>query len=268
MLNVVITRFNIASPGREAPIRNTPGWLDRRFELFERYCLPSIAAQTVKNFHWLIYFDEGTPAAFRERIESARAQAQFEPRFVGPFTMQMTASDVSALISPSDDLVVTTRLDNDDAVSRDFIERVRLEAARVPTGTVLNFTNGLALRDGRVYTATDTSNPFTSLVESASGPIKTIWSAQHHKLESEWTLHQIRGLPAWLQVVHGENVSNRIKGCRVSDTAVVDTFALGDGVQIAPAGPVDLALDKLIAAPLRTLREQAFRAIKPWVRPR
>ena len=47
-------------------------WLLHRFELFERYCLPSMAAQANQDFRWFLFFDEATPSQFRERIELAR----------------------------------------------------------------------------------------------------------------------------------------------------------------------------------------------------
>ena len=97
MLHVILTRFNIASPGREVAIRNSPGWLDRRFGLFEQFCLPSIAGQTERNFHWLIYFDKDTPAEFRERIERDRQIYNFTPRYVAMFDKAMIADDVKAL---------------------------------------------------------------------------------------------------------------------------------------------------------------------------
>ncbi|WP_299134485.1 glycosyltransferase [uncultured Amaricoccus sp.] len=65
--HVIQTRFNMPSPGRESQIRARPGWLAGRFELFERYCLPSIAAQSLKDFHWVIYFDAATRTAMSIR---------------------------------------------------------------------------------------------------------------------------------------------------------------------------------------------------------
>ena len=68
--HLIITRFNLnlyARDKHDAPTR-TERWLEHRFELFERYCLPSVAAQTNPNFRWLCLFDAATPAAYRRRI--------------------------------------------------------------------------------------------------------------------------------------------------------------------------------------------------------
>lgn len=225
-----------------------------------------MAAQTLRDFDWLIYFDEATPASFRDRIRCAQSRVGFEARFVGPFTANIAAADVAARVRADDGIVVTSRLDNDDAVAANFLARVREEAARVALGTVINFSNGLALREGRLYSARDGSNPFTSLVESAGAPIRTIWSARHHELGTHWHLHQADGAPAWLQVVHSENVSNRIKGVRVGDRSVIEAFGLGADVSIVAPHPGALAIDRALLAPVRRTRELAIRLVKPLLR--
>ena len=83
--HVIQTRFNLATPGRELAIRTQPGWLLERFQLFELWCLPSVAAQTSRNFTWLIYFDEGTPEVFRKRIANLQRVFPFVPVFTGLF---------------------------------------------------------------------------------------------------------------------------------------------------------------------------------------
>ena len=59
--HLIITRFNLnlyARDKHDAPTR-TERWLEHRFEIFERYCLPSVAAQTNPNFRWLCLFRRG-----------------------------------------------------------------------------------------------------------------------------------------------------------------------------------------------------------------
>lgn len=67
----IITRFNLNLYKRDKNSRptRTDRWLEHRFEVFERYCLPSVAAQTNKRFTWLCLFDAATPERYRGRIE-------------------------------------------------------------------------------------------------------------------------------------------------------------------------------------------------------
>ncbi len=265
MQHFILTRFNVASPGREAPIRNTSGWLSRRFDLFEDYCLPSIAAQTVSDFHWLIYFDEQTPDEFRARIAEAQKAVAFDPIFVGPFHAGLAAIDVQArLISPTGRLL-TTRLDNDDGISNDFFERVREVAVGLPDGTIINFRNGIALSNGKLFAADDESNPFTSMVEQVAGA-QTIWAAPHTQLKTQFALEQVSGDPCWLQVVHGENVANRIKGARLSSHDVLSRFTLSSRVEVRPTNALGLVADRLVMFPLRRVREVAITIAKRLLR--
>lgn len=265
MQHFVLTRFNIASPGREAPIRNAPGWLGRRFDLFEAYCLPSMAAQKPGTFRWLIYFDEQTPDEFRARIAAAQAIVPFDAIFVGPFRAGLAALDVAARLTTKGGRLITTRLDNDDAVSSDFLERVKAEAEGFPDGTIINFKEGIALQNGRLYTAADESNPFTSLVEQAD-KAETIWAAPHTELAMRFPLRQVVTEPCWLQVVHGENVANRIKGKRLADKAVLARFALGPQVHVEATGATALLIDRLTAYPVRRAREGAIALAKTLLR--
>ena len=70
----LITRFNLNLYERDkhaAPTR-TARWLEHRFEVFERYCLPSVAAQTATDFRWLCLFDAATPEPYRRRVSPLR----------------------------------------------------------------------------------------------------------------------------------------------------------------------------------------------------
>lgn len=267
MKHALITRFNIASPGREFAIRTRPGWLDRRFELFERYCLPSVAAQSCRDFAWLIYFDEQTPDEYKARVEALRSIFPFEPRYCRMFERAQIIADVSARFPERSGMLVSTRFDNDDGLHRDFIAAVQDEAKDAAPGTIINFPNGYALgQGGLLYTARDTSNPFTSLVEDYAQDFTTIWTVQHIDLATRYAVRQGRPERLWLQVVHGENVTNRIKGRRVGDADVGKAFAIGDAGVIALPGPGALLLDHVVMAPARRLRERLIAIAKRLLR--
>lgn len=56
----LLTRFNVKMLDKFRNDRNgtsthTEEWLLRRFELFERYCLPSVNNQPIKTLHGLSY---------------------------------------------------------------------------------------------------------------------------------------------------------------------------------------------------------------------
>ena len=65
--HIILTRFNLQFElGND--IHTQPYWLDERFRLFEKYCLPSIVGQTNQNFTWVILSSEQTPTKYKERL--------------------------------------------------------------------------------------------------------------------------------------------------------------------------------------------------------
>ena len=135
-----MTRFNMPTPGRESQIRSRPGWLAGCFELFERYCLPSIAAQTARDFHWVVYFYVETLLEFLERIEAGRAVFPFVPYFTEFFPAEGGRARSASSSGGRRPGGSTTRFDSDDALAVDHAARLQaaVEAAaprRAPPST-------------------------------------------------------------------------------------------------------------------------------------
>ncbi len=256
--HVVMTRFNLATPGREARLRNQPGWLADRFALFERVCLPSVAAQTSRAFAWMVYFDHETPAEFRERIAACQTLFPFHAYFTGLFPASGWPRSIRETLAPEAPLLLTTGLDNDDAIAADFVERI--QAAVAANGARIgsyNFRNGFVAGAGRLYALRHPANPFFSRLEAwADGEPKTALGTIHTEIARHGPVVQIDGSAAWVQVVHGANVSNKLRG-RLTDPALLaDRFpaAVADGIRAPSRGAV--LLDRLVLAPVRRLRDR------------
>lgn len=249
----ILTRFNLATPGREERHRGKPGWLDRRIFLFEKYCLPSVEAQTNSNFRWLIYFDIRTPDEYRRYFENYARRQFIELRYVDglTFSKQNVRKDILWLTPKNCVWIITTRLDNDDAIHRSFVDI--LQSAWEPRGRhVLNFTYGLILEEGKIYRVTDRSNAFATLVEPADD-VHTVWARQHTDLKLLAPFKQLDSRPMWLQVIHKDNVSNRKRGNLVSDSSEeVVGFPIGEK-DLVPVTPWALITHNVIAAPAKSI---------------
>lgn len=266
-IHVVLTQFNIPTKGREGIIRASADWLANRFDLFDAFCFPSMLGQTSAAFRWYIYFDRDTPPAFAER---ARAYAARMPQLIlrfgtlEDFSLESIQDDVWHATNNDKNWVITTRLDNDDALARDYIARIAM-AARPGTREVLNVTEGYIWRAGRVYRHAHPSNAFASLSEPLTN-LKTIFSTPHMDLASVATIRQIGGGAGWMQVVHDRNVSNRVRGQLVGPAAIRAAFALSDSVEIHDIDPVDLLVDRTLLAPARDARDWGIRQVKKVLR--
>lgn len=261
--HAILTRFNVARPKRQDPIRLDPVWLARRFDLFERYCLPSVAAQTTRAFHWNVYFDEATPPAFRDRIEACRAVFPFTAVFTPVIDAAGWPASVAATIPDRTPWLVTTRFDNDDALAIDHVARLHaaLAGAEARRGA-FNFAAGFVLEDGRLYALEHPSNAFASWLEPWDAETRTAVSIHHMRLADYGPVTQIDGPGAWLQVVHGGNVSNKVRGWRTDPAAARGRFPDAVLGPLAPVSPLGRALENLAVTPLRAGRDAALALLR------
>ena len=219
----ILTRFNVPLrfdlPPSRQPVRPglDPGWLARRFDLFERVCLASVARQTGRDFQWLVFLDEATPHAFRDRLAALAAAHLFlHPVYCGQFDEETVLPEIRRRETP-DRLRITTRLDNDDAIHPRLVERVRqLAECHAPhqdlrRGFYVSFPLGCCVRDGDFYLQRYRYNPFASYV-SAPETERTVLGADHRYVADVAPVIFDWNRPMWCQTIHGENVANRLRG--------------------------------------------------------
>ena len=109
--------------------------------------------------------------------------------------------------------IITTRLDNDDAMApflmlvvQDHFKRQRL--------TFVDFPKGYRLKDAQLHEHNEACNPFLSLIEKIRDKPRTVMSFEHG-VKIAKTKKVVLGnmQPAWLQVIHERNKkTDKIKG--------------------------------------------------------
>jgi hypothetical protein len=259
MDHVILTRFNLPSKGTESVIRAQSGWLEDRVELFERYCLPSVAAQTDRRFSWIIYFDPQSPAWLRQRIEAHSNAHHYVPLFREEVSRTELLGDIEGVVGGRHDELLTTNLDNDDALARDFCERLHAEP-RPGATTAYFFANGLVRNAKGLYRHRDPRNAFPSVRAGWTEPV-TCWSAWHTVLDRTMEVVELGGAPGWLQVVHARNVSNRTRGRLIAPADHVELFP-GLLDDLAPPASSALLHDRLVLRPARRTRDILVRVGK------
>ncbi|WP_119166859.1 glycosyltransferase [Algihabitans albus] len=256
----ILTRFNVLRVKQTQA--DAPGldWLTHRFDLFERFCLPSVLNQNETNFRWLIYFDEKTPDQFQERVRSY-SDRRILPIFVPPggATLDKVKAHIRSELAEQTPWLLTTRLDNDDAIARDFCSRLRGSVTSLEP-QALNFSNGVIYADGRVFRHSDRSNAFISALERTSN-FETAWHGFHTEVSKFLPVKQIDSPPMWIQVVHDRNISNIVRGRLLSDAEGLDRFAVKLAQTKSPSKAA-LFLDRMMLANYRQLRDRLIRAAK------
>src|SRR5271156_1516668 len=130
----LLTRFNPTVKFASKDIGIDSAWLSHRFELFEKICLPSVASQIERNFHWVLLVSDRTPRQFIVRLmdDLASVPSPVSMLLVPNYSEQSFITAIINCLEHAVDRVVTTRFDNDDAIARDYMADVRREANCLP----------------------------------------------------------------------------------------------------------------------------------------
>jgi len=234
--HLVLTRFNVRLSwldkyGHTSHKGLDPDWLNHRFRLFEQLCYPSLRHQTNQQFKWLVFFDTQTPEAFKERINTLAEWENFVPVYVDCFDQNILRESLSQKTSDGIDFLITTRVDNDDALNKSFIESIQ-ENFSDQEFEFINFVNGfiLNLKDAKLYNLKHLSSPFSSLIErrvdlTVDG-FRTILCEDHGKLSDVGFVRQIYSKPLWMQIIHDKNVCNSVRGIRRPLHRLKDEFTI------------------------------------------
>jgi hypothetical protein len=210
--HLVLTRFNTAIGYAPSRTGLQTDWLMSRLGLFERYCLPSVVGQQGADFQWLVFFDAESPAWFRKKI------SEFSPAFTpvyidGVATDQVIVDTIAELNVVASPYLLTTRLDNDDAIAKSHLAMVE-KAFRRQEREFLVFPLGVQSFRGHLYNVYWPSNPFLSLVErvQTGNRFTTVLCVPHDRVRGAGQVRQLLHSAQWLQVLHDANISNCLRG--------------------------------------------------------
>ena len=215
----ILTRFNLLLWNKDKegnPVR-TKKWLEHRFKLFEHYCLPSIVNQTSQQFEWIVLFDSSTPESFKDKISEFQEKCpQFIPVYVKPengrYFAEIFRQEVAKRLTSQ--RVITTYMDNDDALDIHFVEDIQRRAASLPDGTFITYDSGYQFFTDYNYVMRICfpKNHFMSVVESGNPTtVKTIYGYGSHyyidKIRGVRIVH-VKNQPMWCEVIHEKNMGN------------------------------------------------------------
>ncbi|MFQ4147835.1 glycosyltransferase [Arthrobacter sp. LAPM80] len=260
--HVLLTRFNLPTPGVESLVRAQEGWLIDRMALFERYCFRSVEQQSEQGFQWIIYLDTQSPQWLRDRIGELGSGGLFTAIYRDEVPQDVLIADIRRVSGAAGDVLLTTNLDNDDGLAVDFVHRVQ-SAVKDQRRVALYLGNGLIQQGGRLYLRRDPKNAFCSVSDSWQDP-STCWVDWHTKLGELMPVVEILGSPGWLQMIHTGNVSNRVRGYRVAPGRYKEIFKVGLDEVGEPAA-LKLLLDGCVLAPGRAARDALRRAGKALI---
>ena len=143
----------------------------------------------------------GTP---RVNIPGARFFGEHCPTPL-PTTMTNAYMDYIQEVTKDEDLVLMTRLDNDDILMPTYIEDIQTAATKPGLYEFLGYR--LDLRSGKFYEDTvhhkECTSPFTTLARWPNS-LKTVYYCNHSKMWQRFPLTIIEKR-CWVQVIHNTN---------------------------------------------------------------
>jgi len=263
--HIVLTRFNAQFGASWTELALNSEWLEHRFNLFERFCYPSLRSQTIENFIWLVFFSDKTPQKYRDRINNLAEQWHvMRPLFHDYLSGEVVMNETLKCISKKNDFIITSTVDNDYSISKNYIEETQKQFKN-QSFQYVNWALGYVYHvdKHRFYKRYYKESPFNSLIECVEG-CKLVWSTSHNELLSTGNVIQIDKNPGWIQVVHNKNISNRIKGRRIRTPDVVQYFNVNIGL-VTQENLLNIFIDRHILFVLRLLRDGLIMIAKQFI---
>jgi hypothetical protein len=231
----LITRFNINMAGLS---QNKNGqniideqWLLHRIQFFERFCLPSINNQSVKNFFWLVFFDMNSPSFLMDKIKHwENSCVNFKAIFVkdyDSFLKHEISDAINKYRDSQKNYIITTRIDNDDAFHSQAISTIQ-KYFDPRHRTIIDLEKGycLSIQPLLLYKLNKKSNPFVSLIEDVREVenIASVMSEEHQLWIDKAPFISIKNKQLWIQVIHEKNLMNAARGSILLHKGFVKEF--------------------------------------------
>ena len=207
--HLVVTRYTVKGWAYD---EFSPEWLAERVRVFREYCVPSMERQSA-DFTWLVLCDESTDPDY---VEEIRAAASGIPSFAvattSPERKIWIRQALATMVDPSADLLLTTRLDNDDALHEDALRAVQEYIEPFDHSSLskllVRFPRGYRYDEPsrKLFSSYWMDSPFITLFERLGGnggEARGVYLAQHPKIHLEVPTHSEESIPAWIQVIHG-----------------------------------------------------------------
>lgn len=217
--HLLATRFNVRigdwKTTKNGEVLLTDKWMEDRFTLFESYCFPSVINQSNQNFTWCIYFDIETNEIFKQRIKKLTESYPNIRIFFIDGIIELRPHLIDFIASMSEDdfsYVITSRLDNDDLLHRDYIKVIQ-NLFEPLHNTLIDLRSGYQVsienQECEIRNYTNSFNPFISLIENKKS-IGTVFSQMHKdRVKSENVIIYDQS-KLWIELVHPKNKINAV----------------------------------------------------------
>lgn len=199
----------------------SPERMELRFRIFEKLCLPSLISQSDDDFEMIILTAESLPPQHMERLlDLLDPWPNLHCMPVGPSNHYKLLQEAYAAVPlRGASHKIAFRLDDDDAVDRDFIKRTKhLAHGMIPllgrkTPFIIAYNRGFYVRttgdEVEIFDACEKAplSTGTTLVTRA-GDGANPYRFNHRKLSQHFNVLTDISVPSFVRTIHGDNKSN------------------------------------------------------------
>ena len=201
MKHLVLVRFNTGN--------KDPSWLQHRLQFFRAFTVPSLRHQTDKNFTSVFLVDPDTPAFIVNEVEKVGLVYKTDLGQKNSVRSMEFRAFLGELLG-EESCVVTSRVDSDDGLAKNYIERTnRLVTSK---NEFIVYHTGVVWVDSRFFLKTYLYPPFLSMVEcrvrTPAAPA-TVYSVKTHALVEKLSHRSYTDVPMWLMACHDRNLLNK-----------------------------------------------------------
>ncbi|UWQ91192.1 putative rhamnosyl transferase [Rhodobacteraceae bacterium M382] len=197
--------------------------IEERFRLFETFALPCLKEQTDPDFTMVLVIGDQMPREHVQRLmdlTSGMKQIRIEAHPPRNHREIMKEILNRARINPSDPCL-QFRFDDDDAISVDFVERLRQTAVACQglldqnRTVAIDFNKGFVAEvQGHSLVATQILRPYYTAalgMYAAGGCARTIMNFAHQKIHHHMPTITMADAPMWVRTHNGYNDSRQGK---------------------------------------------------------
>ncbi|MCZ0960472.1 glycosyltransferase [Paracoccus benzoatiresistens] len=165
----------------------TESRMETRFRTFEKLTLASLQAQTDQDFLFVVVSSSRMPSIYRSRLEKlCAAYPNVLLRFVAPMHIVDAQKDILAELGLRQQDCLQFRLDDDDALSKRFVERLRMHGQALweqyPVFAI-SFPNLIySVIDGETKGLYRWFNPFLGIGLAVRNPKRSVYGYAHYKI--------------------------------------------------------------------------------------
>lgn len=212
----------------------------RRLDITRAVTVRLMLAQQPCDWTWIVLLDERDPFLAERRALYASAAPAFVPIVWSPpedpaiaalevRRQRAAAAEYKApwraAIGPSDDLILTTRLDDDDGLAPDALVRYQAAARGLRRRTVLMLPNGFRVWAGSFSTVRHDRNAMHTLV-APPGDELLVYDYGHTTVRAVAPVVEVDARTGWLWVRHRDTISGWRRADRRITPAVRRLFPI------------------------------------------